>query len=88
MTRPRRPKLTDPQRRAALERELVEYALIAARAMEDLKIHVSRAYDAGMTTREMGELLDVTGGTISIWKEIGEQARVRRRGGDPGGPRE
>lgn len=86
MARPGRPKLTDPQRRAALERELVEYALIAERAMEDLKIHVSRAYDAGMTTREMGELLDVTSGTISNWKEIGEQARVRRRGGDLGGP--
>jgi KaiC/GvpD/RAD55 family RecA-like ATPase len=72
--------LTD-ERREALAGELKEYSWEAKRAEEELKIHVYKAFAAGMSTREIGMVLDKTSSTIVRWKDEGEQARERRRGG-------
>lgn len=80
MAREPRPKL-DSEREAALERELLEYQFLRERAEEDLKIYVSRAFDAGMSVRKIATVLEVSPDTASKWKDIGEQARERRRSG-------
>lgn len=71
-----------PERRQALEAELRLLAELEARATMDKYVHVSRAYDAGMTTRDLGEIFEVASGTASRWKDAGERERERRRRGD------
>jgi hypothetical protein len=77
-----------PERRQALEAELRLLAELEARATLDKYVHVSRAYDAGMTTRDMAPVFGVKSSTISRWKDAGEKERERRRSGDPDRPRE
>ena len=83
------PKLTS-ERRQALEAELRVYAALEARATMDKYVHVSRCYDAGMTSEEITAAytaggLAVTRSTITRWRIWGEQERKRRReeGSDP-----
>lgn len=68
-----------PERRQALEAELRVYGDLEARATLDKYVHVSRSYDAGMTTREIGAVYGVTSDTVSRWKDLGEQERKQRR---------
>lgn len=77
---PRRatPPLSLPRRRA-LAAELTAYAELKARAEMDEKVHVSRCYDAGMSLREIGEVLGVSADTSHRWRNEGEQERARRR---------
>lgn len=90
---PRRamPHLT-PERRQALADELKFHQQVEERTIQRVKldkyVRVSFAYDAGMTTRELGAIFGVTSGVISQWKDLGEQERARRRQEDPGGPGE
>lgn len=77
-----------PDRRQAIAEELRFHARLEERAALDKYVRVSFAYDAGMTTREIGVVLDVTSGTASRWKDWGEQERERRRREDPGQPGE
>jgi hypothetical protein len=71
-----------PERRQALEAELRLLADLESRATMDKYVHVSRAYDAGMTTRDLAQVFDVTSGTASRWKDAGERERQRRKAGD------
>lgn len=71
-----------PERRQALEAELRLLADLESRATMDKYVHVSRAYDAGMTTRDLAQVFDVTSGTASRWKDAGERERQRRKSGD------
>lgn len=82
---PRRatPDLPD-ERRQALADELRFHQQLEERAALDKYVRVSFAYDAGMTTREIGAVLDVASDTASRWRRLGEQERKRRRRGDPG----
>lgn len=87
MPRRARPSLP-PERRAALEAELRLFGEQEQRATLDKYVHVSRAYDAGMTTREIAAVYGVTSDTASRWKDAGERERERRRSGDPDRPGE
>lgn len=71
-----------PERRRALEAELWLFGELEARATLDKYVHVSRAYDAGMTTREIGAVYGVTSDTVSRWKDAGEHERKRRGAGE------
>lgn len=86
---PRRamPKLS-AERRRALEAELRFHQQLEDRAALDKYVRVSFAYDAGMTTREIGAVFGVASNTISRWKDWGEQERARRRSEDPVRPGE
>ena len=77
-----------PERRQALAAELRLYGELEERATLDKYVHVSRAYDAGMTVLEIAEIYDVSGNTAHRWKDAGERERERRRGGDPDRPGE
>jgi hypothetical protein len=77
-----------PERRQAIADELRFHQQLEDRAALDKYVRVSFAYDAGMTTREIGVVMDVTSGTASRWKDWGEQERARRRREDPGRPGE
>lgn len=77
-----------PERRAAIAAELRFHQQLEERAALDKYVRVSFAYDAGMTTREIGAVLGVTSDTASRWKGWGEQERARRRLEDPGRPGE
>lgn len=83
---PRRatPKLTSA-RRAALETELRLLQLLEERAKLDKYVHVSMAFDAGMTVRDLADVFGTSSSTATTWKAQGEQERERRRGEDPGG---
>jgi transposase-like protein len=73
-----------PERKAALVAELLIYKAALRRAEEDLKIHVSRAYDAGMNLRDIAKVLDMkSSNTAMRWRDEGGQARNRRRSEDP-----
>lgn len=75
-----------PQRRAMLERDLVAAVERERLAMLDKCALTAVAYQAGMTTREIGAVLDVTSGTASRWKDSGEQELQRRAANAPGAP--
>lgn len=77
-----------PERRQALEAELRLLGELETRATMDKYVHVSRAYDAGMTTRAIARVFGVTSDTASRWKDAGERERQRRRSGDPDRPGE
>lgn len=77
------PKLSLPRRRA-LEAELLAYAELRLQAELDQKVHISRAFDAGMTLAEIAEKLDISNNTAHRWKNEGERERERLR--PPGGP--
>lgn len=83
---PRRAKpALSPERRQALAAELRMYEQLEERATLDKYVHVSRAYDAGMTVRDIGKVYGVQSSTATRWKDAGERERERRRtGGDPG----
>lgn len=83
---PPRPRtgLTE-ERKTALRTELRIFMTAAQRAEEDLRVYVYMANEAGMTFRDIGDALGVSPNTARLWKVEGEQARERRRGGDPGG---
>lgn len=70
-----------PERRQALEAELRLYAELERRATLDKYVHVSRAFDAGMTVRDLGTVLGVTSDTATRWKDLGERERDYRRSG-------
>lgn len=81
---PPRPKiLLTAERRAALAAELTMYGQREERARLDKYVHVSRAFDAGMTLRDIAAVYCVSSGSIATWKELGEKERDRRRSGDP-----
>lgn len=81
-----------PERRQALVAELRLLAAIekdvAARAALDKYVHVSRAYDAGMTTREIAAVYGVSPDTAKRWKDLGERERERRHSGGTDRPGE
>jgi transposase len=87
MPRRAKPELT-PERRQALEAELRLYAELEHRATLDKYVHVSRAFDAGMTVREIADVYGIGSGTATRWKEAGERERSHRRSGGAERPRE
>jgi hypothetical protein len=79
---PPRTELT-PERKAALRVELQIFRTAVRRAEEDLKVHVSRASEVGMSLREIADALGMkSADTAARWKAEGDEARDRRRGGD------
>jgi transposase len=80
---PRRARPPLPlQRRQALEAELRLYAEMEQRAALDKYVHVSRAFDAGMSVREIAEVYGIGHATAARWKDAGEREREKRRSGD------
>lgn len=77
-----------PERRAAIADELRFHQQLEDRAALDKYVRVSFAYDAGMTTRDLGKAMGVSPDTAGRWKDWGEQERERRRREDPGRPGE
>jgi hypothetical protein len=73
-----------PERRAALIDELRFLQQLEDRARLDKYVHTSRAYDAGMTVRDLAAASGITSGQATKWKAWGEQERARRRSEDPG----
>jgi transposase len=71
-----------PSRRQALVAELRMHGELEARAALDKYVHVSRAFDAGMTVRDIADVYGVSSSTTTRWKVWGEQERARRRQGD------
>lgn len=61
--------------------EIVELYTAFQRAQDDLYIHLHRAQVAGLTTREMAEVLPVTQDTTQRWARLGEAAREKRQKG-------
>ncbi len=76
---PRRIPQPPPERMAAMGAELLVLQALEDRARLDKYVHVSRAYDAGMTVREIARALKVAPDTAAVWKDKGEQERERRR---------
>lgn len=72
-----RPRLS-PGERAAFEAALQTLAEYQRRATLDKYVKISEAYDAGMTTRQIGAVFDVTSDTATRWKDMGEEERIRR----------
>lgn len=64
------------------ERDLATAAERERLAMLDKCVLTAAAYRAGMTTREIGAVFDVTSGTASRWKDLGEQEQQRRADGE------
>jgi len=85
---PRRVTNLSDERRQALAAELRLLGELEQRATLDKYVHVSRAYDAGMSQREIGAIFGVSGNAVYHWKEAGERERERRRSGDPERPGE
>lgn len=73
-----------PERKAAMAAELALFKERVRLAEEDLRVHVSRTCDQGMTYREIGDALGISHNTARLWKNEGDQARDRRRDGDTG----
>jgi hypothetical protein len=61
-----------------LERDLLAAAERERLAALDKYVLTAVAYEAGMTTRELGATLEVTSGTATRWKDWGEEERKRR----------
>jgi hypothetical protein len=79
----RRTTLT-PEREQRLEVELLLYKEALQRAEEDLKLHIFRASEAGMSLRKLATILEIRSpDTIARWRDEGEQARDRRSSEDP-----
>lgn len=87
MPRRAKPELS-PERREAMIRDLLMWAERERQAQLDKYNYVYMAVEAGMTTREIAEVYDVTSDTVSRWRRAGERERERRRSGDPDRPRE
>lgn len=77
-----------PERRRALEAELRVLGALESRAALDKYVYVSRAYDAGMSVRDIASVFDTSSSTATRWKGLGEQERKRRRRDDPDRPGE
>lgn len=75
-----RPPLTTAAKRK-LVMELAMLGELKEQAVLDIYVHVSRAYDAGMTVREIADVYGVTPTTATRWKDAGERERERRRRG-------
>ena len=71
-----------PERRQAMESELRFLQELEDRAAMDKYVHVSRAFHAGMTVREIAVVFGVSSSTATRWKEAGEYERERRRSGE------
>jgi DNA invertase Pin-like site-specific DNA recombinase len=70
-----------PARRQTLVAELRMHGELEDRASLDKYVHVSRAFDAGMTVRDIADVYGVSSSTATRWKEAGERERERRRRG-------
>lgn len=82
----RRTELT-PQREEALVTELRLLQRLAREAEEELKVHVFRASEAGMSLAKIRDALELkSADTTRRWRAEGEQVRARRRSdtGDSG----
>lgn len=66
-----------------MELEIVELYTALQRAQDDLYIHMHRSQTAGLTTREMADVLPVSQDTASRWARLGEAARKKRQEGLP-----
>lgn len=82
-----RPPLTAAARRK-LVMELEMYGELEAQATLDKYVHVSRAYDAGMTVTELSAVYGIAPDTARRWKDMGERERDKRRREGPHGPGE
>jgi transposase len=77
-----RPALSD-DRRLRLVAELRIHAQVEEQARLNKCVHISMAYDAGMTLAAIAEVYNISRDTAQRWKAEGERERERRRGGDP-----
>lgn len=68
-----------PERRQALETELLLLQRLEDRAALDKYVHVSRAVEAGLSERAVAMLFQIGAGTAHRWKVLGEEERERRR---------
>ncbi|MEU6342204.1 hypothetical protein ABZ883_14830 [Streptomyces sp. NPDC046977] len=63
-----------PERRSALEAELVLYQSLAKRAEMDLKKHVAKASAEGLTLRDIARVLKLQSPTTaSRWRDEAQQ---------------
>lgn len=86
---PPRKKITLPDDvREALGERLRESKDASERSRENFLIDVYLMNKAGMTEKEIADLLKASPATVNDWKRKGEEARARRSGVDPDRPRE
>ena len=87
----RMPRRPEPARLGDQAREILEEGLLRSRdaamaADQQMKIDVFRAYDRGMTVREIAVLYDIAPATVTRWKDEGralveQKERGRERSG-------
>lgn len=68
-----------PERRQALEAELLLLQRLEDRAALDKYVYVSRAVEAGLSERAVAMLFQIGASTAHRWKVLGEEERERRR---------
>lgn len=80
---PRRP---EPNQLGDQAREILEEGLLRSReavatAERQMKIDVFRAYNRGMTVREIGELYGIAPATVTRWKDEGRELLEQKERG-------